>query len=235
MAQTQTKKTTTKRKTKQQSMITAGDSTCYVYFDTEFTGLNKYASLISIGLVNSEGDSFYAEFTDYNIDQVTPWINDNVIANLTHPDIVCEGKHWTIQGTTEVIREQLWNWLAPFKKEGRLIQFVSDVSHYDFVFLIDLLLGDPKLTAIDLPDGISACCVDINQDIATSIQRTKPDDITEEEFNKNFVPGYVAFNMSREELISGIPSFNYEGNKHNSLYDAMVIRAIHQHLWNINK
>ena len=214
--------------------MSAGDRTCYVYFDTEFTGLRKDTSLISIGLVNSEGDTFYAEFTDYKIEQVDHWIANNVIANLTHPNTILEGKHWTMQGTTEVIREHLWLWLAPYKEQGKLIQFVSDVSHYDFVLLIDLLLGDPKLSAIDLPDGISACCLDVNQDIATSIQRSRPEEVSEEEFNKNFVPVYAAFNFSREELVAGIPSFSFEGDKHNSLYDAMVIRAIHQHLWNIS-
>jgi len=227
-----TKKNTTKKTTKT-PMITAGDRTCYVYFDTEFTGLRKGASLISIGLVTSEGRTFYAEFTDYNIDQVDQWINDNVISNLIHPENNYDGDHWTMQGTTEDIREQLWMWLAPYKENGKLIQFVSDVCHYDFVFLIDLLLGDYNLTAIDLPDNVSATCLDINQDIATAIQRTKPEDVTDEEFNKNFVPVYASFNMNREDLVAGIPSFNYEGKKHNSLYDAMVIRAIHQHLWDI--
>lgn len=231
-----TKSTTNKKKTTKvtnKPMVTAGDHTCYIYFDTEFTGLRKYTTLISIGLVSHDGRTFYAEFTDYDTEHVDTWIAENVIANLLNPETVLEGEHWTIRGTFEEIREQLWLWLAPYKEQGKLIQFVSDVCHYDFVLLIDLLLGDHTLTAIDLPDGISATCVDINQDIATSIQRVKPEDVSEEEFNKNFVPAYAAFNMSREELVSGVPSFNYEGTKHNALYDAMVIRAIHQHLWNI--
>lgn len=222
-----------KNKVFKKPIITAGDRSCYVYFDTEFTGLRKDTSLISIGLVSSDGDTFYAEFTDYNSEYVDKWIQHNVIDKLIHPETVLDGSHWTMEGKTADIRENLWEWLARFKKEGKLIQFVSDVSHYDFVLLVDLLLGDRTLTAIDLPREISPCCLDINQDIATSIQRIKPDDITDEEFNKNFVPVYAAFDMSREELVSGIKSFNCDVNKHNALYDAMVIRAIHQHLWNI--
>lgn len=223
------------RTVKAKPMITAGDRECYIYFDTEFTGLRKNTSLISIGLVTSDGKTFYAEFNDYNKENVDEWIENNVISNLKNPDNVFEGNDWTMTGSTLEIREQLYEWLSPYKQQGKLIQFVSDVSHYDFVLLIDLLLGDEKLTAINLPDGISPCCIDINQDIATSIQRIKPEDVTEEEFNKNFIPAYAAFNFSREEMISNLTNFNYEGNKHNSLYDALVIRAIHQTLWNIEK
>lgn len=216
-------------------MITAGDRTCYVYFDTEFTGLKKNTSLISIGLVDCDGRTFYAEFTDYNKEDLDEygWIQDNVINNLTNPETVVEGNDWRIVGTSSEIRECLWRWLDTISSNDKLIQFVSDVCHYDFVLLIDLLLGSPNLTAIDLPDNISPCCVDINQDIATSIHRTKPDDITEEDFNKNFVPAYAAFNFSREELVSGVDSFNCGIVKHNALYDALVIRALHQNLWNL--
>ena len=234
MAAKKTAKVNTAPK-KNKPMITAGDRTCYVYFDTEFTGLRKDTTLISIGLADSEGRTFYAEFTDYDRNQVDTWIEANVIKNLTNPETVEEGDHWTITGPTLEVRELLWKWLEPFKNEGKLIQFVSDVAHYDFVLLVDLLLGDSKLTAIDLPDGISPCCLDINQDIATSIQIEKPAGVTDEEFNYNFIPMHAAFTFNREELVKGIHNFKYEGVKHNALYDAMVIRAIHQNLWNIEK
>ena len=41
-----------------------------VWFDTEFTGLHKNTTLISIGLVNEYNETFYAEFTT-----TTPVIN----------------------------------------------------------------------------------------------------------------------------------------------------------------
>ena len=232
-----TKKTTNttsnKNRVYKRPIVTAGDRACYVYFDTEFTGLRKDTSLISIGLVSSDGDTFYAEFTDYNFMYVDKWIQHMVIDKLKHPETVLEGSHWTVEGDTATVREHLWEWLSRYKKDGKLIQFVGDVCHYDFVLLVDLLLGDKNLTAIDLPKEVSPCCLDINQDIATSIQRMKPDDVTDEEFNNNFVPVYAAFGMSREELVSGIKSFDGDIDKHNALYDAMVIRSIHQNLWNI--
>jgi uncharacterized protein YprB with RNaseH-like and TPR domain len=53
-----------------------------LFFDTEFTGLHKDTTLISIGCVLDNGNKFYAETTDYDINQVDDWIEKNVIANL---------------------------------------------------------------------------------------------------------------------------------------------------------
>lgn len=37
-----------------------------IFFDTEFTGLHKNTTLISIGCVDENGRTFYAELTDYD-------------------------------------------------------------------------------------------------------------------------------------------------------------------------
>ena len=37
-----------------------------IFLDTEFTGLHRNASLISIGLAAENGDVFYGELTDYD-------------------------------------------------------------------------------------------------------------------------------------------------------------------------
>ena len=74
------------------------DKKCYIYFDTEFTGLRKDTSLISIGLIDSDGRTFYAEFTDYDRSQIDKWIRQNVINNLINPVNTFEGKHWKMTG-----------------------------------------------------------------------------------------------------------------------------------------
>jgi hypothetical protein len=53
-----------------------------IFFDTEFTGLHKNTTLISIGLISEDGKTFYAEFTDYDKSQVDSWLQENVINNL---------------------------------------------------------------------------------------------------------------------------------------------------------
>ena len=115
-----------------------------------------------------------------------------------------------VVGTRQWISESLIGWISQFNK----IQFVSDVCHYDFVLLIDLLTNGG--TALDLPENISAVCRDINQDIAAYFE----------------VSDREAFDMSREQIMNDLCDSEdiVTGNKHNSLYDAEVIRVIYREI-----
>lgn len=53
-----------------------------IFFDTEFTGLHQNTTLISIGLVSECGKTFYAELTDYDKSQIDNWLKENVINRL---------------------------------------------------------------------------------------------------------------------------------------------------------
>ena len=182
-----------------------------IFFDTEFTGLHKNTSLISLGMVDENGRSFYAEFTDYDKSQVNDWLNDNVFKhckyiNNSETDIYRELRgfkdgNMIAVGNHGFIEESLRSWLSEYDD----VQLVSDVCHYDMVLFIDIF-G----TAFDLPDSINSSCHDINQDIARYYN------ITEKE----------AFDMSREDIAGDVP-----GDKHNALYDAMVIREIYHKIW----
>lgn len=61
-----------------------------LFLDTEFTGLHKNTTLISIGIVSECGKTFYAELDDYDVNQIDDWIQENVIDNLLfkRPDIL---------------------------------------------------------------------------------------------------------------------------------------------------
>lgn len=202
-----------------------------LFFDTEFTGLRKDTTLISIGIISEDGRKFYAEFVDYDHSQVNPWIEQNVIKHLrfrvptpgedyyfvaSRSDFNLPGNDlfsaWNLEmnGTKKVIRAELNHWLSQFDQ----IQFVSDVCHYDFVLLIDLITNGR--TAIDLPLNISASCHDINQDIAQHFGVTDAE----------------AFDMSREQIMNDLCGSEaiVTGDKHNSLYDAEVIRAIYKEI-----
>lgn len=200
-----------------------GDEKCYVYFDMEFTGLRKDTTAISIGLVDYKGRTFYAEFTDYDANQINPWIVQNVLKNLTYPETITEGDNWTITGNTKEIALQLISWLGVLLDEGHEIQFVSDVCHYDFVLLVDILWKD----ALNIPEWVTPTCLDINQDLSNLITVKSEDDMT------NYRPLNAAFAISREEIVSTLPT-KIDGEKHNSLYDAKVIRSIHRYLYNFD-
>ena len=174
-----------------------------IYFDTEFTGLHKNTTLISIGLVAENGDKIYAELNDYDESQVDDWLKENVINNLMYdgsPD--WNTPTWYHWGETKFIRERILAWLSKFPQ----VEWVSDVCHYDFVLLIDLLYGH----ALNMPYGKhNAACHDINQDIA-----------------KHYAISEIsAFDMSREQILKNA-QIEIKGSKHNALYDAEVIKAI---------
>lgn len=179
-----------------------------IYFDTEFTGLHKDTTLISIGCVAEDGSTFYAELTDYDKSQCDDWIQKNVISHLKFNGEnrgQNDGKrHMEICGTKEKVKDYLTAWLSKYDE----VQLVSDVCHYDMVLFIDLF-G----TVFDLPKGVNASCHDINQDIA------KFYGVSETE----------AFDKSREEILSGYVTFP-EGIKHNALYDAKVIKGIYDYI-----
>ena len=177
-----------------------------VYFDTEFTGLHKGTTLISIGLIASNGKKFYAEIVDYDRSQVNDWIKENVINNLWAVSKTideCSKFEYYHLGTREQIAQKLKEWFLEFDS----IQLISDVAHFDMVLLIDLFGG-----AFDLPKNVNPSCHDINQDIAKFLV------VTESE----------AFDVSRECFLGICLS----SGKHNALYDAEIIKEIYEFINN---
>lgn len=186
-----------------------------LFFDMEFTGLRKNTTPISLGIVSEDGKKFYAEFTDYDESQCDDWIKDNVINKLKFELEL--GEHfWEREhdGNVEALcdRECVSYWLNKWLSQFDTIQFVSDVCHYDFVLLIDLLTNGG--TALDLPENISAVCHDLNMDIARHYH----------------VSDREAFDMSREQIMFDVCNGGVfvDADKHNSLYDANIIRAIYE-------
>lgn len=188
-----------------------------IFFDIEFTGLHQYTTPISLGMVTENGDTFYAEFTDYDINQCDDWIRENVLENLLFNE---ESNFYKFSANPRMknryryISSMLNEWLERVRK-GEDIQFVSDVCHYDMMLLIDLITNGG--TAFSLQEFISPVCHDINQDIARHYG----------------ISDAEAFDKSREEIVMELCAEPVRGEKHNSLYDAKVIKAIYEEIANI--
>lgn len=171
-----------------------------IFFDTEFTGLHKNTSLISIGLVSDTGEDFYAELTDYNVSQIDNWLKENVIKNLSYSDrthfISKKGLNTRMKCNSSILKYELINWFNKFDK----IEIWSDCLSYDWV-LFNNIFG----TAFDIPKNIYY----IPFDICTllKIKNINPDE-------------------SRELLI--YDKLNIEIKKHNALFDANVIKLIYE-------
>ena len=165
-----------------------------IYFDTEFTGLHKNTTLISIGLISEKGDAFYAEFNDYDKTQIDEWLQENVINNLTIPNEYDKQLINTFKGNKQYIKEKLQIWLSQFDD----IEIWSDCLAYDWVLFSDIF-GH----AFNIPKNIYY----IPFDICTlfKLKDINPD-------------------INREKF-AGI-----EGNKHNALHDAKIIKACYEKL-----
>ena len=207
-----------------------------VYFDTEFTGLKKNTELISIGCVARVGSDlkhFYAEIKDTNIGKLDDWIKANIIKNClflgkSYED-VADMKHKLdkldnftyVYGNFSDVSKELNDWIEKIAtsdlkshNDGQ-IEFVSDVSSYDFVLLVDLLTN--RKTALDLPEYITSDCYNINQVIADQLFNTDLDD---------------AFRLTREKYITKFDEEMFilkdkiPNAKHNALWYAYVIGKI---------
>ena len=183
-----------------------------IYFDTEFTGLRKDTDLISIGLITEDGNTFYAEFTDYDRTKLNSWIIKNVVKNLEHPYFNPDYENYQIEANRKLIQFHLMRWLEGVR-EGREVQFVSDCASYDTVLLFDLLTGGG--TALDLPEWISPVVFDILYPISGELA-----------YGYDMLTNiHKAFDFSRELIIDDW-GFHFDGMKHNALYDAKIIKAI---------
>lgn len=182
-----------------------------VFLDTEFTGLHQNTTLVSIGLVAENGDTFYAELTDYDESQVDSWLQKNVINNLylediiqgvgskwnptTKENIVRGDRQFVAQGLREFFKE-LDGWANP----NPPVEIWSDCLSYDWVLFNELFGG-----AFGIPENVYY----IPFDICTLFKMNNIDpDVSREEFI--------------DEEVAGV--------KHNSLYDAKVIKACYKKL-----
>ena len=165
-------------------------------------GLYKDTDLISIGLVSEDGKEFYGEIANDKLKWTDDWIAENVLANTVYygdkeVDSIVDEENYYV-GSKEEIQDALRHWLDN-------VQLVSDVCHYDMVLFIDIFGS-----AFDLPENVCASCHDINQDIAAYYM----------------IDEKTAFDFSREQILSDNEIY-IEGDKHNSLYDAKVIKNLY--------
>lgn len=173
-----------------------------VFFDMEFTGLHQKTTPISIGCIADNDRTFYAEFEDYDKSQLDHWIRKNVIKNL-----MFDGVGFQVQNmmTNCEMKNNLLHIKANLgmwlESFGEEIEMWSDCLAYDWVLFCELFGG-----AFKVPD----CVNYIPFDICTLFKTEDVDpDINREE--------YAGFKAE-------------DGQKHNALWDAKIIRACYKRL-----
>lgn len=142
-----------------------------VFFDKEFTGLHQNTTIISIGLITEDGETFYAECTDYDKTQIDKWLQENVIDNLSKNDEeLRKMADVTVKGTKGEVGKTLAKWL---RKQGQVVMW-SDCLSYDWM-LFNSFFG----SALDLPNHIYYIPMDI---CTLMVAKGVDPDISREEF-----------------------------------------------------
>lgn len=220
-----------------------------LFFDTEFTGLRKDTTLISLGIVADNGKKFYAEFTDYERKQCDNWILENVITNL----II--SKPMFYEDSVEFLRKNKNSWVD-FEKVAFITtsekEFMNEKISLSYHAVEDekgnrIVFGDKEwvgthlkewLSQFDSIQFVSDVCnydfvllIDLLTGGKTALDL--PDNISAvcHDINSDIARHYggyerEAFDKSREEIVSELCGHEIEGMKHNALYDAEVIKAI---------
>jgi hypothetical protein len=176
----------------------------------EFTGLHQKTTIISLGMVSETGVEFYAEFTDYDKNQVDDWLQEKVINNLFLTLKMSEGasidpKHiWNYyKGDNEYIKWKIIHWLSSYQKPLEKIELWSDCLAYDWVLFNEIFGGAMKLPKFIYYIPFDICTL-------MKIRGVNPD-VTRE----------VIFDLAGKKI---------EGKKHNSLYDAHLIKMWYEFL-----
>lgn len=177
-----------------------------IFFDTEFTGLHKNTTLMSIGLISENGYKFYAQLTDYDETQINDWLKENVLSKFWTAEKGLEEMNSIDQltfciGTKEQVKNMLMVW-PPMNETN--VEMWSDCLAYDWVLFNDLF-G----TAFDIPKNVYY----IPFDICTMFKIKMVDpDVNREQF---------AF---KQETPLQSP------DKHNALWDAQIIKKCYENL-----
>ena len=179
-----------------------------IFFGTEFTGLRQSTTLISIGLVSETGTAFYGELTDYDRSQVSEFVQEHVIDKLSLRELV-GSEEAVIDYSNHPEHVSVKGDMSAISHELSLwllefgdVQMWADNLAYDWVLFCELFGG-----ARQVPDHISY----IPFDLATAFKMKKIDP-----------------DIGRESFVG----MGIDAKKHNSLWDAKVLKACYEKLMN---
>lgn len=192
-----------------------------LFFDMEFTGLHQKTTPISLGVVSENNRTFYAEFTDYDVNQVDSWINANVIEHLILKDLsipqIAEKNTYNqvyYKGNKDAVAHRFLRWLKDLGHTK--YEFWGDCLSYDWVLFTQLFGG-----ALNIPNNIYY----IPYDISSLLKLMNMDpDITRERVVIEHEGKLKKMGYNQTQTIALAKEISA---KHNSLYDALVIKMWH--------
>ena len=173
----------------------------FVFLDTEFTGEHSKTTLVSLGMVTMDGKTLEINFNDYNKKQVSTWLKKNVLSNLKKESAYSSKRAF----------DKINNFLESYSS-GEKISLVTAGKTLDITLLFDLY----KYSKVnknqqfhwlhDLPDYLSH----------------------NEHLDLNTMFLLLGLKNVNREIFANL---KIKKNKHNALYDAIVIRECFKKLY----
>ena len=201
--------------------------------DVFYAEITDYDPSLGCGIdlnTNMSGDEYHKLFVSSPEFRNAIWIRENVINKLFLDKPECDtyttfesffGRYnMTVKrGSKYEVGVALYNWLDILAKKYDMLTFVSDVAHYDFVLLIDLIVQVVGKTALDLPKYICPACYDINQLI---MENHKCNMAQAFDLNREKIALHKDLSSEYAEILKN------DNLKHNALFDAIVIQCIYE-------
>lgn len=119
------------------------------FLDTEFieSGGDSPLQLISIGIVSSNGETFYAISSEFRPETANDWVKEHVLAHLESPDRV-----------PRKTRKEIAEAVLAFIGSDRRPEFWGYYADYDWVLFCQLFGS-----MVELPEGFPMYCRDLKQ------------------------------------------------------------------------
>lgn len=172
-----------------------------IFMDMEFTGLHKLATPISIAMTSEDGKEFYAEFNDFDKEQVTDFLREKVLSQLNlrdydfSEDYQPDSDLVLVKGNVDTVKNTLIKWLNQYEDNG--VEIWGDLSHYYWIQFVSVF-GN----AFDLPKHVHP----VPMEFSTALRVCRVDP-----------------NVDRHEFAK--VKRTQEAQVHNSLYDARLLKS----------
>lgn len=168
----------------------------FAFVDAEYTGEHARTTLVSIAIVGEDGSSVYVAFDDFAREQVTPWLEENVLAFIPPEIYASKLAGW----------KKIMAFLESYR-DGQNISLVSFGKMQDLVLLFELWhAACPEREFFHslycLPDWLNHAA---HFDMPTI-----------------FLMSGIDPNTTREELLGAEMPI---GQRHDALFDAVATRA----------
>jgi len=189
--------------------------------------------------------SFYAEFSDFDINRCDDWVKENVVSKLKgvrNGEFKCyieNGFEPPSSSTVDVLIPELRQWLSQFSDYQ--ITFVVDCGTWDWYRLVQLI-GEWEDKIIynsitiksngqkQIDYSVRPFVVKVGLPILPNNISPVPFELNQLIAHKNGISVKEAFDLDREDEVT-VAGVEYEkSNKHNALWDAKVMKAIYEKL-----